>query len=222
VALEADVELGGTDQTFNLLMAREVQRDYGQRPQAVITHPLLVGLDGSEKMSKSLGNTIGITDAPEDVYGQLMSISDTLMLEYFDVLKAGEWDDLTPERERFRVGDGDPLAFKHELARRVVDRFNPGEGERAAEHFRRVITRKEVPDDIPETTIDVGEAGDRGLIEVLEATGLVASRSEARRLVTQKAVQVDGERVADPLQRLESGSYLLKVGKRRFARIRLG
>jgi tyrosyl-tRNA synthetase len=222
VALEADVELGGTDQTFNLLMAREVQRDYGQRPQAVITHPLLVGLDGSEKMSKSLGNTIGITDAPEDVYGQLMSISDTLMLEYFDVLKAGEWDDLTPERERFRVGDGDPLAFKHELARRVVDRFNPGEGERAAEHFRRVITRKEVPDDIPETTIDVGEAGDRGLIEVLEATGLVASRSEARRLVTQKAVQVDGERVADPLQRLEPGSYLLKVGKRRFARIRLG
>jgi len=222
VALESDVELGGTDQTFNLLMAREVQRDYGQRPQAVITHPLLVGVDGNEKMSKSLGNTIGITDAPEEIYGKLMSISDTLMLEYFDVLNAGEWGDLLPERERFRAGGGDPLAFKHELARRVVDRFDPGAGERAAEHFRRVVTRKEVPDDIPETAVAVGEAGDSGLIDVLEATGLVASRSEARRLVTQKAVQVDGERVADPLLRLAPGAYLLKVGKRRFARIRLG
>jgi tyrosyl-tRNA synthetase len=222
VALESDVELGGTDQTFNLLMAREVQRDYGLRPQAVITHPLLVGLDGSEKMSKSLGNTIGITDAPEDVYGQLMSISDTLMLDYFDVLQAGEWGDLAPERGRFEAGEGDPLAFKHELARRVVDRFNPGEGARAAEHFRRVITRKEVPDDIPETAIEVGEAGDCGLIDALEATGLVSSRSEARRLVTQKAIQLDGERVADPLLRLLPGSYLLKVGKRRFARLRLG
>ncbi|MBW2399982.1 MAG: tyrosine--tRNA ligase [Deltaproteobacteria bacterium] len=222
VALESNIELGGTDQTFNLLMAREVQRDYGQRPQAVITHPLLVGLDGSEKMSKSLGNTIGITDAPEDVYGKLMSISDALMLDYFDVLKAGEWGDLAPERERLGAGAGDPLAFKRELARRVVDRFNPGEGERAAEHFRRVITRKQVPDDIPETAIDVGETGDCGLIDILEATGLVASRNEARRLVTQKAVQLDGERVADPLQRLGPGAYLLKIGKRRFARIRLG
>jgi tyrosyl-tRNA synthetase len=222
VALRSDVELGGTDQTFNLLMAREVQRDYGQPPQAVVTHPLLVGLDGSEKMSKSLGNTIGITDAPQDVYGKIMSISDTLMLEYFDLLRSGEWGDLGSDRERLGAGEGDPLAFKCELARRLVDRFNPGEGERAAEHFRRVITRKEVPDDIPETRVDVGEAGDSGLIDILEATGLVASRSEARRLVTQNAVQVDGERVADPLLRLAPGTYLLKVGKRRFARVQLG
>jgi tyrosyl-tRNA synthetase len=221
VALRSDVELGGTDQTFNLLMAREVQRDYGQPPQAVVTHPLLVGLDGSEKMSKSLGNTIGITDDPQDVYGKIMSISDTLMLEYFDLLRSGEWGDLGSDRERLGAGEGDPLAFKHELARRLVDRFNPGEGERAAEHFRRVITRKEVPDDIPETRVDVGEAGDSGLIDILEATGLVASRSEARRLVTQNAVQVDGERVADPLLRLAPGAYLLKVGKRRFARVQL-
>jgi tyrosyl-tRNA synthetase len=222
VALESDVELGGTDQTFNLLMAREVQRDYGQAPQAVVTHPLLVGLDGSEKMSKSLGNIIGITDAPEEVYGKLMSVSDTCMLDYYDLLKAGEWGELAAERERLGGGEGDPLAFKHALAQRVVERFNPGAGERAAEHFRKVVTRKELPDDIPELALELGEDGDRGLIEVLEAADLVASRSEARRLVGQNAVQVDGERVSDPMLRLAAGSYLLKVGKRRFARIQLG
>jgi tyrosyl-tRNA synthetase len=223
VALASDVELGGTDQTFNLLMAREIQRDYGQPPQAVVTHPLLVGLEGREKMSKSLGNTIGITDAPEDAYGKLLSISDALMLEWFDVLAAGEWGDLAPERARLAQGQGDPLAFKHALARRVVERFHgAAAAERAAEHFRRVITRKEAPEDLPETALGLGAGGDRGLLEVLEATGLVTSRSEARRLVAQSAVQLDGERVGDATLRLGPGAYLLKVGKRRFARVRLG
>jgi tyrosyl-tRNA synthetase len=223
VALESDVELGGTDQTFNLLMAREIQRDYGQPPQAVITHPLLVGIDGlGEKMSKSLGNTIGITEPPEEIYGKCMSISDVLMLDFFDLLEGGAWPDLLPERERFTHGEGDPLAFKHALARRLVERFAGAEAaERAAEHFQQVIKRKEVPDDVPETELSVGPDGVSGLLEILEAAGLVTSRSEARRLVTQRAVQLDGERVDDATLRLPPGSYLVKVGKRRFARITL-
>jgi tyrosyl-tRNA synthetase len=223
VALESDVELGGTDQTFNLLMAREIQRDYGQAPQAVITHPLLVGVDGSEKMSKSLGNTIGITERPEEIYGKTMSISDALMLEYFDVLAAGEWEDLAAERARLAAGAGDPLAFKHALARRVVERFHgPAGAAGAAEHFAQVITNKQVPDDVPETRVALGDGGARGLLEILEEVGLAGTRSEGRRLVAQHAVQIDGERVRDATLRLGPGSYLIKVGKRRFARVHLG
>jgi tyrosyl-tRNA synthetase len=223
VALEADIELGGTDQTFNLLMAREIQRDYGQPPQAVITHPLLVGLDGREKMSKSLGNTIGIADAPDDVYGKLMSLSDALMLDYFDRLSAGEWEDLRPARQQLGAGAGDPLGFKHELARRIVRRLvGPAEADAASERFRRVVQAGEVPDDVPEQPLAVGPEGDRGLLELLESLGLVASRSEARRLVAQRAVAVDGEPVRDAAFRLGPGSHLLKVGKRRFARVRIG
>jgi tyrosyl-tRNA synthetase len=223
VALESDVELGGTDQTFNLLMAREIQRDYGQAPQAVFTHPLLVGTDGSEKMSKSVGNTIGITDPPEEIYGKTMSISDSLMLEYFDVLAAGAWADLVPGRARLAAGEGDPLAFKHALARRLAERFHGAEAaERAAAHFARVITNKQVPDDVPESRLALGDGGVRGLLEILEDLRLVPSRSEGRRLVAQNAVQIDGERVRDPTLRLGPGSYLIKVGKRRFARVLLG
>jgi tyrosyl-tRNA synthetase len=223
VALESDVELGGTDQTFNLLMAREIQRDYGQAPQAVFTHPLLVGTDGSEKMSKSVGNTIGITDPPEEIYGKTMSISDSLMLEYFDVLAAGAWADLVPGRARLAAGEGDPLAFKHALARRLAERFHGAEAaERAAAHFARVITNKQVPDDVPESRLALGDGGVRGLLEILEDLRLVPSRSEGRRLVAPNAVQIDGERVRDPTLRLGPGSYLIKVGKRRFARVLLG
>jgi tyrosyl-tRNA synthetase len=222
VALEADVELGGTDQTFNLLMAREVQRAYGQAPQAVLTHTLLVGVDGSEKMSKSLGNTIDITDPPEEIYGKTMSISDSLMLDYFDLLRGGEWDDLAEARAAFERGNGDPLAFKHALARRLVERFHgAGAGERAAAHFEQVITRKQTPDDVPEVALALGDDGRRGLLEVLAEVGLAASRSEARRLVAQNAVQVDGEKVGDATLSLGAGSYLLKVGKRRFSKVTL-
>ena len=223
VALRADVELGGTDQTFNLLMAREIQRDYGQPGQAVITHPLLVGTDGNDKMSKSLGNTVGISDAPEEMYGRTLSISDSLMLEWFDLLSGGEWEDLRGERDRIDGGGGDPLAFKHELARRIVARFHDAAAARAAaEHFQRVVKRGEVPEDLEERAVAASDAGDRGLLELLEELGLVASRGEARRLVTQGAVSLDGEGVSDPRLRLPGGSYLLKVGKRRFARVRIG
>jgi tyrosyl-tRNA synthetase len=223
VALEADVELGGTDQTFNLLMAREIQRDYGQPPQAVITHPLLVGLDGREKMSKSLGNTIGITDPPESMYGKLMSISDALMLDYFDALSAGEWEDLREDRARLEGRGGDPLAFKHALARRLVERFHgTAAAEASAERFRRVVQQGEAPGDLPETALALPNDGALGLLEILERLGITSSRSEARRLVAQGAVELDGVGVADPTLRLRAGAYRIKVGKRRFARVRLG
>lgn len=223
VALEADIELGGTDQTFNLLMAREIQRDYGQPPQAVLTHPLLVGLDGTEKMSKSLGNTIGITDEPSDMYGKTMKVSDELMLDYFDLLGAGEWDDLAGVRAELGEGRGDPMAFKLALAERLVTRFH-GEAAAgdAAGHFRKVVQGKGVPDEVPVHRVAAGEGGERGLLELLDEIGLVASRGEARRLVTQKAVAIDGEAVTEPTLRLGAGSYLIKVGKRRFAQVELG
>jgi tyrosyl-tRNA synthetase len=223
VALRADVELGGTDQTFNLLMAREIQRDYGQPPQAVITHPLLVGTDGVEKMSKSLGNDIGIREAPEEIYGKLLSISDALMRDYFDLLSLGEWDDLLPARRALDEGGGDPLAFKHALAARVVERLHGAEAARAAaEHFQRVVRRKEVPEDVPELRVPAAAEG-AGLLSALVEAGLASSNGEARRLVAQGGVQVDGERIGDPTLRLPAGGpYLIKVGKRRFVRLQVG
>lgn len=222
VALRSDVELGGSDQTFNLLMAREIQRDYGQAPQAVITHPLLVGTDGHEKMSKSLGNSIGIEEAPEEIYGKLMSLSDTLMLDYIDQLGFGEWADLDSAGREVRRGGGDPLALKHRLASRVVARLHGSDAAQSAEdRFRKVVQRRELPDDIPETTLEIGPGADLGLIEILERLKLTETRSEARRLVSQGAVQIDNQRVGDPTRRLAAGSYLIRVGKRRFARIQI-
>jgi len=221
VVLRADVELGGTDQTFNLLMGREIQRDYGQPPQAVITHPLLVGTDGA-KMSKSLGNGIGILDPPGELFGKVMSISDALMLEYYDLLHDDRWQDLEPRREALGWGGGDPMEFKLGLARALVERFAGAEAARdAAEQFRSVVQAKEAPKDLEEVRCETGPAGDIGLLELLERLALVASRSEGRRLVEQGAVRIDGEVVADPTLRMRAGDFLLKVGKRRFARVRL-
>jgi tyrosyl-tRNA synthetase len=221
VALRADVELGGTDQTFNLLMGREIQRDYGQPPQAVITHPLLVGTDGA-KMSKSLGNGIGITDPPDEMFGKVMSVSDTLMLEHYDLLHDDRWEALKPLREALRGGEGDPMEFKLGLARALVERFAGAEAARgAADHFRYVIQGKQTPKDLEEVRCETGPTGEIGLLELLERLELVSSRSEGRRLVGQGAVRVDGEVVADPTLRLPAGCFLLKVGKRRFAQVRL-
>ncbi len=222
VALEADVELGGTDQTFNLLMGREIQRSYGQEPQAVITHTLLVGLDGHEKMSKSLGNSIGITDEANEMYGKVMSISDAAMSEWCRLLSSGDWKDLAAELTKLSGGEADPMALKHDLSGRVVARIH---GEEAAEsaraHFQRVVQRKEIPDDIPVVEIGLGDRGAIKLFEVLVEANLAPSKSEARRLVQQGAVSVDRERSEDPTRVLEKGEMLIQVGKRRFARIRI-
>jgi tyrosyl-tRNA synthetase len=222
VVLESDLELGGTDQTFNLLMAREIQRDYGQPPQAVLTLPILVGTDGRDKMSKSLDNAIGITEPPEEIYGKTMSIDDAVMLTYYDCLGAGAWEELRPERERLARGEGDPLAFKHALAKCLVERFHgPTAAKDAQEHFRRVFQRRQAPVDVPETAFTVGESGDCGLLDLLRDLGFAQSTSEGRRLVAQKAVRIDDSVVYDATLRLAPGSYRVQVGKRRFARVRL-
>ena len=222
VALEADVELGGSDQTFNLLMGREVQRAYGQKPQAVMTHPLLVGTDGVDKMSKSLGNSIGITDSPEEMYGKVMSVPDERMFDYFEVLSGGEWE---PDREAFvagREGQGEPMALKHRLATRIVTRLCGADAaQRAEDHFRRVVQQKGVPEDIPELRISLQGEAQLGLLGVLRSAGLTQSNSEGRRLIQQGAVSVDGVRWEDPLGGVAQGRYLVKVGKRRFVQLKV-
>jgi tyrosyl-tRNA synthetase len=220
VALEADIELGGTDQTFNLLMGRELQRHYGQAPQAVLTHPLLVGTDGSEKMSKSLGNSIGISEPPEQIYGKIMSLPDATMLDYIALLSSGDWGDLDTACAQVAQGAGDPLALKHSLASRVVARQCGADHARAAEeHFRRVVQRRELPEDIPRQSLSLSGATGLALLEVLESLGMVESRSAGRRLVAQGAVRIDGQRIEDPTLQLAQGDYLIKVGKRRFAQL---
>ncbi len=222
VALEADVELGGTDQTFNLLMGRELQRAYGQEPQAVITHPLLVGLDGHEKMSKSLGNSVGITDPAEQMYGKVMSIPDASMTEWCKLLSAGEWGDLRSALDAYTDGGGDPMSLKHDLAHRVVSRVHDGAtADSAREHFQRVVQRRELPDDIPLVPIDLAGRESLKLFELLVEAGLSPSKSEARRLVQQGAVSVAGEKASEPTLLYGAGEMLVQVGKRRFATVRI-
>lgn len=220
VALRADVELGGTDQTFNLLMGRELQRHHGQAPQVVLTMPLLEGLDGVNKMSKSLGNYIGITDAPDDMFGKLMSISDDLMWRYLDLLSLQPTDVIA--RWRTEVTEGrNPRDVKVELGREIVARFHGAQAAVAAiEAFDARFRRDEIPADLAELEIAVGANG-MPFPQVLKAASLVASTSEALRLMGQGAVKVDGERLDDKARLLLPGSVVLvQVGKRRFARVR--
>jgi tyrosyl-tRNA synthetase len=222
VALNADVELGGTDQTFNLLMAREIQRAYGQAPQAVLTHPLLVGLDGTEKMSKSLGNAIGVTEPAEQIFGKVMSISDALMAKWFDQLSAGQWEALRDARAALGTSEADPLAFKQALASRIVERFHGADGaSAAAAHFQQVVQRKQLPDEIPLEHFPLGPERKLGLLDLLERLGFTQSKSEGRRLVTQGGVKLDGEAVSDAALYLGPGTFLVQVGKRRHARAQL-
>ncbi len=222
VVLEADVELGGTDQTFNLLMGREIQKAYGQEPQAVITHPLLVGLDGHEKMSKSLGNSIGLSDRPEDAYGKVMSLPDAFMADWARVLSMGDWNTLCADLERLSTGSGDPMALKHDLAHRIVSRLHgEADADRARDHFRRVVQRKERPAEIPTFDLQLGDRREVKLVDVLVEAKLAPSRSEARRLVEQGAVSVDDVRASDPAAAFSAGERLVQVGKRRFVRVRI-
>jgi len=222
VALEADVELGGTDQTFNLLVGREIQRDYGQPPQAVVTHPLLVGTDGKEKMSKSVGNTIGIVDPPEDIYGRAMSVSDTLMVTYVERLGFGRWPELAEKAATLGGGGGDPFAVKQALAQALVARFHGEEAAHAAAlNFQKVVQRKQLPDEIPVVALALEQHGDLGLLDALRRGLGLKSNGEARRLVAQGAVRIDEEVVKDVAARLGPGAYLIQAGKRRFARVEL-
>jgi tyrosyl-tRNA synthetase len=222
VALKADVELGGTDQTFNLLVGRDLQREYGQEPQVVITLPLLEGLDGVQKMSKSLGNYVGIDEAPDVMFGKIMSVSDTLMLRYYELLTdiaptalADLKNDLTAERKH-------PRQVKEELAVTLVARYHGEQAaKQAAEEFAHIFREKGLPEEIEEVTLKVSDAH-LWLPRLMVDAGLAASTSEARRLITQGGVQVEGEKVSDASLELAAGNtYLLKVGKRRFKRVTL-
>jgi len=216
VELRADVELGGTDQRFNLLVGRELQRVRGQAPQVVLTMPLLEGIDGVQKMSKSLGNAIGITDAPADMYGKIMSISDALMLRYYELLSELDASAL----EDVRGGRIHPMTAKKALAHELVGRYHGRKAaDAAAEEFVRRFQEGQLPDEIPEHRWS-GDDAEVALARVLKESGLAASAGEGRRLVAQGGVRIDGERVSDPELRLKAaGSVLIQVGKRRLARV---
>jgi tyrosyl-tRNA synthetase len=222
VALQADVELGGTDQTFNLLVGRDLQREYGQAPQVVITLPLLEGLDGVQKMSKSLGNYIGIDEPAGVMFGKIMSISDTLMLRYFELLTDITPSDLARLKDDMAQGSKHPRQVKEELAVEIVARYHGrNAAAEAAQEFAHIFREKGLPEEIEEVTLKA-EGAKLWLPKVLMEAGLAAGTSEARRLITQGGVQVDGEKVTDANLELAVGkSYLLKVGKRRFKRVKL-
>ena len=220
VALKADVELGGTDQKFNLLVGRQLQEAYGQEPQVVMTMPLLEGLDGVNKMSKSLGNYIGITEAPDQMFGKLMSISDELMWRYFDLLSFLPNADV--ERLKQEVAGGrNPRDVKFELGMEIVERFHGlGSGARARDEFIARFQQGALPEDLAEVTLQAGRPGGLGIAHVLKGAGLVASTSEAFRQLKQGAVKVDGERVEDGATTFAAGAtHVFQVGKRRLARV---
>jgi tyrosyl-tRNA synthetase len=222
VALEADVELGGTDQTFNLLVGRDLQREYGQAPQVVITLPLLEGLDGVQKMSKSLGNYIGIDEPAKEMFGKLMSISDDLMIRYYELLTDITPDALARLKEDLASGAKHPRQVKEDLAKEIVARYhNRAAADHEAAEFIRILRERELPEEIEEVTLTITEPT-LWLPRLLVDAGLAAGTSEARRLITQGGVQVEGEKVTDAKLELAAGkTYLLKVGKRRFKRVTL-
>jgi tyrosyl-tRNA synthetase len=222
VALQSDVELGGTDQRFNLLMGRELQKDEGQRPQTIIMMPLLEGLDGVQKMSKSLGNYIGITDAPTEMFGKIMSISDDLMWRYFDLLSfrpIAEVADLKAQAQNGR----NPRDIKIELAKELIARFHGQDAAEAAhQDFIQRFSNKALPDEIPEVTLTI--AGESlPIAALLKEAGLVESTSEALRMIKQGAVKLNGEvKVEDNKQEFAKGSStIFQVGKRKFAKVTL-
>ena len=219
VALRSDVELGGTDQKFNLLVGRQLQEAYGQEPQVVITMPLLEGLDGVNKMSKSMGNYIGIAEAPDDMFGKVMSISDDLMWRWFDLLSFRPNAELAALREQV-AGGRNPRDVKFELGVEIVDRFHgAGAGARARDAFVARFQQGALPEDLAEVTLDGGADG-LGLAQLLKAAGLVPSTSDAFRQLKQGAVKVDGEKVEDGALRFAAGTTaVFQVGKRRLARV---
>ncbi|HSG50870.1 MAG TPA: tyrosine--tRNA ligase [Rheinheimera sp.] len=222
VALEADVEMGGTDQRFNLLMGRELQKDEGQRPQTVMMVPLLEGLDGVQKMSKSLGNYVGITDAPNDMFGKIMSISDELMWRYYDLLSFRPLDEVAALKQQ--VADGaNPRDIKILLAKEIIARFHDDAAAEAAhQDFTQRFSKNALPDDIPELTVAAGGAA-MPIANLLKEAGLVDSTSEAIRMIKQGAVKLNGDtKVEDTKLEVETGSTAIyQVGKRKFARITL-
>ena len=215
VALEADVELGGTDQTFNLLIGRELQKSAGQKPQVAMTLPLLVGLDGEKKMSKSLGNYIGVTEAPSEIFGKIMSISDELMWDWYNLLSFRPLAEIAQLKADVEAGKN-PRDVKILLAKEIIARFHNEDAANAAEQeFINRFQKGAMPDEMPEFTFE----GEIGLATLLKEAGLVPSTSEAIRSAQQGGVKIDGEKVDDVRQNAQKGTFVYQVGKRKFARV---
>jgi len=218
VALKSDLELGGTDQKFNLLVGRELQKEYGQEPQCILTMPLLVGTDGVEKMSKSKGNYIGISESPDSMFGKLMSISDTLMWRYFELLSFRSLEDIAALKQEID-GGRNPRDAKVMLAQEIIARFHSAKAaDDALASFEARFRDGAIPEDMPEVNIGGAPVG---ILKLLREAGLVASGSEAQRNVEQGGVRVNGDRVEDKSLQLPAGTYVVQVGKRKFARVNL-
>jgi tyrosyl-tRNA synthetase len=218
VALKSDVELGGTDQKFNLLVGRDLQRAHNMAPQIALTMPILEGLDGVQKMSKSLNNYIGIAESPKDMFGKAMSISDELMFRYYLLLSDKSLAEIEVLKKAVADGSKHPMEAKKELAMEIVERFHSAEAAKEArEGFEQVFSKRENPDDMPEFAM----SADMKLIDAIGKDGLnfLPSNSEARRLAKQGGIYIDGEKVEDIDQCLPAGEYTLKVGKRKFAKL---
>ena len=221
VAMQADIELGGTDQKFNLLMGRELQKQHGQDTQVVLMMPLLIGLDGVNKMSKSLGNYIGIAEAPTEIFGKIMSVSDDLMWRYFDLVSLKTVEEINQLKELVANGEN-PRNIKVQLAMELVARFHSQEdAHKALADFETKFKRNEIPDDLPEQLIQI-ENTTIGLGVLLKQANLVASRSEGNRMIDQGGVKIDGMKISDKNYQLDKGAlFVVQVGKRKFAKIKL-
>ncbi|MFC4280911.1 tyrosine--tRNA ligase [Thalassotalea piscium] len=219
VALESDVELGGTDQKFNLLMGRELQKSEGQRPQTVLMTPLLEGLDGVQKMSKSLGNYIGITDAPSEMFGKIMSISDDLMWRYYQLLSFKTLEVIEGYKQDVENG-ANPRDIKIALAKELIERFHDKDSAEAAhQEFINRFQKGAMPEDIPEVELQT-EEGELAIANLLKDAGLASSTSEAMRMIKQGAAKIDGEKIADNKLKISAGTTaIFQVGKRKFARV---
>lgn len=220
VELKADVELGGTDQKFNLLMGRELQKQEGQQQQTILTMPILEGLDGVQKMSKSLNNYIAVSDAPDEMFGKLMSVSDELMWRYFELLSFRPMAEVEALRAEIEVG-ANPRDAKVKLAKEIVARFHSEEdADRAEQSFVDRFRKGAIPDEMDEVALTTGEEEDIAIANLLKQAGLTASTSDAMRMIRQGAVKIDGEKVEDTRLRIEPGeARVYQVGKRKFARV---
>ncbi|MBU0745127.1 MAG: tyrosine--tRNA ligase [Gammaproteobacteria bacterium] len=222
VAIEADVELGGNDQKFNLLVGRELQKHFGQKPQIILTMPLLEGIDGVQKMSKSLGNYIGINEPPQDMFGKLMSISDELMWRYFELLSFRPMSEINKWQEETKTGNLNPRDVKIKLALEIVERFHSKElAEKALEDFTSRFKNKIMPTDLETMVINIG-ADEIALSALLKQAGLTSSTSEANRLIKQGGIKIDGEKVSDHSLKIKKSTlHTYQVGKLKFAKIKL-
>ncbi len=224
VALKADIELGGTDQKFNLLVGRDLQREYGQEAQVIMTLPLLVGLDGSQKMSKSLNNYIGIDEPPREIFGKIMSISDDLMFLYYELVTDVSIDKINSYKQGVKDGSIHPKKVKVELAKNICEQFYDREtADKAESEFEKMFVQKDLPDDMPEYIVPDNEKKTDGvwIIKLLSLTGMAKSNGEARRLIQGGGVSLDGEKISDDNYEVPMPCEgILKVGKRRFIRIK--